>query len=124
MQALVKRETAPGLWLEDVPEPTVAARDVLIKVDRTGICGTDLHAFRGRQPFFDYPRILGHELGVEVTAVGPDVETVKVGDEVTVLGTGGGDEITLAEMAGWQGTGLNDLLMNFDGRLPGQYSGG
>lgn len=51
-------------------------------------------------------------------------ETVKVGDEVTVLGTGGGDEITLAEMAGWQGTGLNDLLMNFDGRLPGQYSGG
>ncbi|MDD9903159.1 MAG: alanine racemase [Rhodospirillaceae bacterium] len=51
-------------------------------------------------------------------------ETVKVGDTVTVLGADGGDEITLAEMAGWQGTGLNDLLMNFDGRLPGRYRGG
>jgi len=48
-------------------------------------------------------------------------ETVKVGDVVTVLGANGGDEITLAEMASWQGTGLNDLLMNFDGRLPGRY---
>ena len=48
-------------------------------------------------------------------------ETVKVGDAVTVLGADGDDEITLAEMASWQGTGLNDLLMNFDGRLPGRY---
>ena len=48
-------------------------------------------------------------------------ETVKVGDAVTVLGADGDDEITLAEMANWQGTGLNDLLMNFDGRLPGRY---
>ena len=46
MKALVKREAATGLWLEDVPEPTVAARDVLIKVDRTGICGTDLHIYK------------------------------------------------------------------------------
>ena len=51
-------------------------------------------------------------------------DKVKVGDTVTVLGADGGDEITLAEIAGWQGTGLNDLLMNFDGRLPGRYSGG
>lgn len=51
-------------------------------------------------------------------------ETVKVGDEVTVLGRDGDDAITLAEIAGWQGTGLNDLLMNFDGRLPGRYTGG
>lgn len=50
-------------------------------------------------------------------------ETVRVGDEVTVLGADGGDEITLREMAGWQGTGLNDLLMNFDGRLPTRYEG-
>lgn len=48
-------------------------------------------------------------------------EAVKVGDAVTVLGANGGDEITLAEMASWQGTGLNDLLMNFDGRLPRRY---
>jgi len=42
-----------------------------VRVRRVGICGTDLHAFRGRQPFFTYPRILGHELGVEVVAIGP-----------------------------------------------------
>lgn len=48
-------------------------------------------------------------------------EAVKVGDAVTVLGANGSDEITLAEMASWQGTGLNDLLMNFDGRLPRRY---
>ena len=50
-----------------------------------------------------------------------DDETLKVGDAVTVLGADGGDEITLDEMANWQGTGLNDLLMNFDRRLPGRY---
>jgi threonine dehydrogenase-like Zn-dependent dehydrogenase len=43
----------------------------LARVRRVGICGTDLHAFRGRQPFFSYPRILGHELGVEVLAIDP-----------------------------------------------------
>ncbi len=44
--------------------------ETLVKVRRVGICGTDLHAFRGRQPFFTYPRILGHELGVEVLSIG------------------------------------------------------
>ena len=43
-----------------------------MRVLRVGICGTDLHAFRGRQPFFDYPRILGHELAVEVVALGEE----------------------------------------------------
>ena len=47
--------------------------------------------------------------------------TVKVGDEVTVIGADGSDEITLAEMADWQKSGLNDVLMNFNGRLPGRY---
>ncbi|HAA51656.1 MAG TPA: alcohol dehydrogenase, partial [Planctomycetaceae bacterium] len=40
--------------------------EALVGVQRIGICGTDLHAFRGQQPFFTYPRVLGHELGVEV----------------------------------------------------------
>ena len=53
-----------------------------------------------------------------------DDASAKVGDEVTVLGTDGGDEITLPELAGWQETGLNDLLMNFDGRLPRKYQTG
>lgn len=58
--------------------------EALVSVQKIGICGTDLHAFRGRQPFFSYPRILGHELGVEVLAVGPNVDQVKVGDHCAV----------------------------------------
>ena len=46
MKALVKKERAPGLWLQDVPEPEVGINDVLIRVDRTGICGTDLHIYK------------------------------------------------------------------------------
>jgi len=49
-----------------------------------GVCGTDLHAFAGRQPYFSYPRILGHELGVEVAAVGGDVTNVRPGDRCAV----------------------------------------
>ena len=42
MKALVKKESKPGLWLQDVPEPQTGINDVLIRVDRTGICGTDI----------------------------------------------------------------------------------
>src|SRR5688572_12037384 len=49
----------------DSPPPGHA----LVRVHRVGICGTDWHAYRGRQPFFTYPRVLGHELGVEVVQV-------------------------------------------------------
>jgi len=54
--------------------------EALIRVRRIGICGTDLHAYRGRQPFFTYPRILGHELGVEVLSVGDGVSEIHPGD--------------------------------------------
>jgi 2-desacetyl-2-hydroxyethyl bacteriochlorophyllide A dehydrogenase len=58
--------------------------EVRVRIRRVGICGTDYHAFRGRQPFFQYPRILGHELGVEIVDVGPDVETLNPGMHCTV----------------------------------------
>ena len=45
MKALVKRHAAPGLWLEDIPEPELGINDVLIRVNKTGICGTDLHIY-------------------------------------------------------------------------------
>ena len=45
MPALVKRHATPGLWLEEVPVPEFGINDVLIRVDRTGICGTDLHIY-------------------------------------------------------------------------------
>lgn len=57
---------------------------VLVRVHRVGVCGTDIHAFKGRQPFFTYPRILGHELGVEVIAVGEGATNVKIGDHCAV----------------------------------------
>lgn len=56
----------------DTPEPGAPEPgEALVRVRRIGICGTDLHGYRGRQPFFTYPRIVGHELGVEVVAVNP-----------------------------------------------------
>jgi 2-desacetyl-2-hydroxyethyl bacteriochlorophyllide A dehydrogenase len=63
----------PGAFrLTDTQPDAPAAGEALVRVHRVGICGTDLHAYRGRQPFFSYPRILGHELGVEIVAFGPD----------------------------------------------------
>lgn len=76
--------TTPGEFvLTDTPAPTMPAPDeALVRVRRVGICGTDLHAFRGRQPFFSYPRILGHELGVEIVALGESTtdHNLAVGD--------------------------------------------
>jgi 2-desacetyl-2-hydroxyethyl bacteriochlorophyllide A dehydrogenase len=62
------------------PKPTEA----LIRVRQVGVCGTDYHAFHGKQPFFSYPRVLGHELGVEIVALGADVHDLRVGDRCAV----------------------------------------
>ncbi|HEU4606683.1 MAG TPA: alcohol dehydrogenase catalytic domain-containing protein, partial [Chitinophagaceae bacterium] len=58
---------------------------VLLKMKCLGICGTDLHAYKGRQPFFTYPRILGHEMAAEIAAVGDQVTHLKPGDLCTVM---------------------------------------
>src|SRR5215213_7160391 len=50
----------------DMNMPQLAKDETLLKIERIGICGTDLHAFEGTQPFFDYPRILGHELSATI----------------------------------------------------------
>ncbi|MFC1526321.1 zinc-binding alcohol dehydrogenase family protein [Candidatus Latescibacterota bacterium] len=69
----------------DTPEPgDPGPGEALVRVHRCGICGTDLHAYKGRQPFLEYPRILGHELGVEVVAVGEGVGGLKEGDRCAV----------------------------------------
>lgn len=62
-----------------IPPDTVGAGEARVRIERVGVCGTDLHAFRGRQPFFDYPRILGHEPGAVVIDVGHDVTGLKEG---------------------------------------------
>ncbi len=69
----------------DVPDPGQPGKgQVLVKTHRMGICGTDLSGYLGKFPFFKYPRIPGHELGVEVLAVGDGVTNVSVGDRCSV----------------------------------------
>ena len=58
--------------------------EALVRVRRIGVCGTDIHAFGGRQPFFSHPRILGHELGVEVIETGEGVDRILPGDKCSV----------------------------------------
>lgn len=75
----------PGAFhLSEVERPTPAAGEALVRIQRIGVCGTDLHAFRGRQPFFSYPRVLGHELAGEIVAVGENERGLQVGDRVAV----------------------------------------
>src|SRR5437868_5532547 len=69
----------------DVPEPPAPGPgEAVVRVFRVGICGTDFSGYLGKMPFFSYPRIPGHELGVEVVAIGPGVTNVKVGDRAAV----------------------------------------
>jgi len=69
----------------DIPEPSPPGPgDVLIRVHRVGICGTDYSGYQGKMPFYSYPRIPGHELGVEVLAVGAGVHNVRPGDRCSV----------------------------------------
>ena len=86
MRALVKSRAEPGLWLEDVPEPEHGINDVLIKVRRTGICGTDVHIERWdawAQRTIPVPLVIGHEFVGEVVAVGSNVSDFHPGDLVS-----------------------------------------
>ena len=83
MKALVKAKAEPGLWLEDVPEPAVGINDILIKVLKTGICGTDLHIYNWdawAQKTIPVPMVVGHEFVGEIVEVA--VRDAKAGDPV------------------------------------------
>src|SRR6202167_5029478 len=89
MKALVKRKREPGLWLEDVPEPQMGVNDVLIRVHKTGICGTDLHIYNWdawAQRTIPVPMVVGHEFVGEVVQTGPNVADFKAGDIVSAEG--------------------------------------
>ena len=76
MKALVKRYSTPGLWLVDVPEPKTGINDVLIRVHKTGICGTDLHIYNWdewAQKTIPVPMVVGHEFVGEIVEVGSNV---------------------------------------------------
>ena len=89
MKALVKSKAAPGLSLEDLPEPSPAPGEVLIRVLRTGICGTDLHIDAWNewaQATIKPPLVVGHEFVGEVAELGEGVESVYVGELVGAEG--------------------------------------
>jgi threonine dehydrogenase-like Zn-dependent dehydrogenase len=86
MKALVKSKRETGLWLADVPEPVIGINDVLIRIHKTGICGTDLHIWKWdqwAQKTIPVPMVVGHEYAGVVTEIGSHVRTVKVGDRVS-----------------------------------------
>ena len=72
------------LVASDAPPPVAGPGEALLRVHRVGVCGTDFHAFHGRQPFFVYPRVIGHELGAEVVEAPANDRGIAVGDHVTV----------------------------------------
>ncbi len=86
MKALAKTKAEPGLELVDVPEPKVGINDVLIRVNRTGICGTDLHIYKWdawAQQTIPVPMVVGHEFVGEIVQVGSNVNDFRVGDIVS-----------------------------------------
>ncbi|MGQ4879249.1 L-threonine 3-dehydrogenase [Billgrantia sp. LNSP4103-1] len=86
MKALIKKEAAPGLWLDEVPDPQVGINDVLIKVKRTAICGTDVHIYKWdnwAQKTIPVPMVVGHEFVGEIVEVGSNVNDFHPGQIVS-----------------------------------------
>jgi threonine 3-dehydrogenase len=85
MKALVKAQAEPGLWLQDVPRPVPGDGEVLIRVAKTSICGTDLHIYHWdawAQATIPVPMVVGHEFMGHIAALGPRVEGLEVGQRV------------------------------------------
>jgi threonine 3-dehydrogenase len=86
MKALMKSEAKPGLWLVDVPEPILGINDVMIRIHRTGICGTDVHIYKWdawASKTIPVPMVVGHEFVGEVVAVGANVSDFHPGEIVS-----------------------------------------
>ncbi|HTC87964.1 MAG TPA: L-threonine 3-dehydrogenase [Bryobacteraceae bacterium] len=86
MKALVKSKREPGLWLEEIPEPGIGIHDVLIRVRRAGICGTDVHIYNWdewAQRTIPVPMAIGHEFVGEIVRVGSNVTDFHIGDLVS-----------------------------------------
>lgn len=84
MRAIVCEEI-DQLKLQDLPQPERAEGEALVAIRRIGICGTDLHAYKGNQPFFTYPRVLGHELAAVIEEIGPNEAGLQPGDQVSII---------------------------------------
>jgi len=89
MKALVKAKREPGLWLEEIPVPAVGINDVLVRVDKTAICGTDVHIWNWdawAQATIPVPMAVGHEFVGRIVEVGSNVIDLKPGDRVSAEG--------------------------------------
>ena len=86
MKALVKSHAKEGIWLENVSEPNVGNNDVLIKIHKTAICGTDVHIYNWddwAKKTIPVPMTTGHEYAGEIVKLGSNVTDLKVGDIVS-----------------------------------------
>lgn len=89
MKALVKSRPDPGIWMEQVPKPVAGTNEVLIRIEKTGICGTDAHIYNWdgwAQRNIRVPRVIGHEFVGKIVDIGPGVEGYRIGDRVTAEG--------------------------------------
>ncbi len=84
MKTIVLNQPGSLSLVDTDPSHQVQTNEAQVAVRRVGICGTDLNAFRGKQPFFTYPRVLGHELGVEIVSIGENASGLRVGDRCAV----------------------------------------
>jgi threonine 3-dehydrogenase len=86
MKALIKQRAEEGIWIGDLPEPTIGPNDVLIKINKTAICGTDMHIFHWdawAQRSIKVPMAVGHEYSGTIVALGSEVRGFDVGDRVS-----------------------------------------
>jgi len=86
MKALVKAKAEPGVWMQDVPEPSYGPNDVLIRIKKTAICGTDMHIWHWdewAQRTIKVPMAVGHEYAGEIVALGSEVQGLAIGDRVS-----------------------------------------
>ncbi|MBU4200013.1 MAG: L-threonine 3-dehydrogenase [Verrucomicrobia bacterium] len=86
MKALVKSKAEPGIWLQDVPVPEMGINDVMIKIEKTAICGTDIHIYKWdswSQKNIPVPLVIGHEFVGRIEAIGANVTDFRVGDLVS-----------------------------------------
>jgi 2-desacetyl-2-hydroxyethyl bacteriochlorophyllide A dehydrogenase len=84
MKAIVLEKPGEFALTERPDLGTAPPGQALVRIHRVGVCGSDIHAYRGKQPFFTYPRVVGHELGVEVAAVWPNEKGLAIGDRCAV----------------------------------------
>lgn len=85
MKGIICEEVERFKFSNELPEPVMKEGEAIVAIKRVGICGTDLHAFKGNQPFFSYPCILGHEIAGIVEQIGANQEGIQVGDQVIII---------------------------------------